>query len=128
MSRSMRLLTESRASIVLMVTYLPTSRRNSSTPMSWVQVRLSTRRADPGPASKSRKVPSCAPMHSRLRSSSSTSRNWRSLLRPDGSPIIPVAPPTRAIGACPASWNLRRSMIDCRLPMCSESAVGSKPQ
>ena len=40
-------------------------------------------------------------MHSLLWSSTSTSRNCRSLLRPDGSPIMPVAPPTSAIGSVP---------------------------
>jgi hypothetical protein len=114
--------------MVLIVTNLPTSRKKSSTDTCSVQLRLSTSRAAVGPSSKLRNRRSWAPIASRLASSTSVSRNWRSSLRPEGSPIIPVAPPTSAIGAWPASWKRRSSMIDCRLPMCSESAVGSKPQ
>ena len=44
-----------------------------------------------------------------------------------GSPIRPVAPPTRASGRCPASCR-RRSVRTCtRWPRCRLGAVGSKP-
>ena len=44
-----------------------------------------------------------------------------------GSPIMPVAPPTRAYGVWPASCN-RLAVTSCtRFPMCRLGAVGSKP-
>jgi hypothetical protein len=57
----------------------------------------------------------------------SRSRRLRSVERPDGSPIIPVAPPTTAIGRCPASWRRRWITIGIRWPMCRLVAVGSWP-
>ena len=44
-----------------------------------------------------------------------------------GSPIMPVAPPTRAYGVWPASWSRFAVRICTRLPMCRLGAVGSKP-
>ena len=45
-----------------------------------------------------------------------------------GSPIMPVAPPTRAMGVCPACWKRRKANTGSKCPMCRLSAVGSKPQ
>ena len=45
----------------------------------------------------------------------------------DGSPIIPVAPPTRAIGLWPQFWKCLRIMMLTICPMWRESAVGSMP-
>ena len=56
-----------------------------------------------------------------------SSNRFRSFDLPDGSPIMPVAPPTNAKGVCPARWKCTSSMIVAKLPMCSEAAVGSKP-
>ncbi len=60
-------------------------------------------------------------------SSVSRSSRFRSDERPDGSPIIPVPPPTSATGRPP--WRCSRSSpkIGTRCPMCSESPDGSKP-
>ena len=46
---------------------------------------------------------------------------------PDGSPTMPVPPPSRAIGLFPAICSLfiRHSAIKC--PTCRLSAVGSNP-
>jgi hypothetical protein len=45
-----------------------------------------------------------------------------------GSPIMPVAPPTSAMGLWPASWKRLRISTGTRWPRCRLSAVGSKPQ
>ena len=45
----------------------------------------------------------------------------------EGSPIIPVAPPTSAIGLCPHLWKCFNIITLTRWPICSESAVGSIP-
>ena len=45
-----------------------------------------------------------------------------------GSPIMPVAPPTKAIGVCPACWKRRKANTGNKWPICRLSAVGSKPQ
>ena len=71
--------------------------------------------------------PICALIAATLWSSVASSSRLRSSERPLGSPIIPVAPPARAMAKWPASWN-RRSMISpIRLPWCRLSAVGSQP-
>ena len=44
-----------------------------------------------------------------------------------GSPIRPVAPPTRTYGVCPARCSRIAVRIWTRLPMCRLGAVGSKP-
>ena len=44
-----------------------------------------------------------------------------------GSPIMPVAPPTRAYGVWPACCSRRAVSSWTRLPMCRLGAVGSKP-
>ena len=46
---------------------------------------------------------------------------------PVGSPTIPVAPPTKAMGRWPLSWKCLSIMICTMLPTCRLSAVGSKP-
>src|SRR5690606_5797979 len=46
---------------------------------------------------------------------------------PEGSPIIPVAPPTSAIGLCPKFFRCTNKMIGTKLPICKESEVGSNP-
>ena len=53
--------------------------------------------------------------------------NWRSWSLKDGSPIIPVPPPTNAIGTCPFCWKRRNIKIGNKWPICRLSAVGSKP-
>ena len=58
----------------------------------------------------------------------STVSMLRSALLPEGSPMRPVAPPTRAITLCPASWRRRSIMMETRFPAWSEAAEGSKPQ
>ena len=45
----------------------------------------------------------------------------------EGSPIIPVAPPTKAIGLCPANCKCFNIITDTKCPTCKESAVGSIP-
>ena len=77
--------------------------------------------------SKSRKCSSCARIEATFASSVSTSRRFRSLDRPDGSPIIPVPPPTRATGRPPWRWRWRSPKIGTRLPMWSDGPDGSKP-
>lgn len=44
------------------------------------------------------------------------------------SPIMPVAPPTRASGRWPHIWKCLRIITPTRWPICSESAVGSMPR
>ncbi len=44
-----------------------------------------------------------------------------------GSPIMPVAPPTRTYGVWPAFWSRRAVTSWTRLPMCRLGAVGSNP-
>src|ERR1035438_7179916 len=78
--------------------------------------------------SKSRMRESWALMLARLLSSCSRERRLRSADLPDGSPIIPVAPPARAMGWWQWSWNRRRASWPTRLPTCRESPVGSNPQ
>ena len=46
---------------------------------------------------------------------------------PEGSPIIPVAPPTRANGLCPHLWKWTSNIIGTMFPICKDDAVGSKP-
>lgn len=54
--------------------------------------------------------------------------SYRSLFLPLGSPISPVAPPTKNIGRSPAMFSLASMMIDTRFPKCNEEEVGSYPQ
>ena len=57
----------------------------------------------------------------------SASLSARSAVRPLGSPISPVAPPTSASGRCPACCSRRAVSNWTRLPTCRLGAVGSKP-
>lgn len=50
-----------------------------------------------------------------------------SFVLPDGSPINPVAPPTRRIGLMPKRLNRTIVRIEIKFPRCNESAVGSNP-
>ena len=60
-------------------------------------------------------------------SSVSRSSRFRSADVPDGSPIIPVAPPTSTIGLPPRRWRWMRPMTGTRWPTWSEGPDGSKP-
>ena len=57
-----------------------------------------------------------------------SSSRLRSCDLPDGSPIMPVAPPTSAMGRWPHIWKCLRIITPTRCPICSESAVGSIPR
>ena len=46
---------------------------------------------------------------------------------PLGSPIMPVPPPTMAIGECPARCRRASAMTGSSDPTCRLDAVGSKP-
>jgi hypothetical protein len=78
-------------------------------------------------ASKSRKRSSCARMPRALASISSIDSSERSAVLPLGSPIIPVPPPTSAIGECPWRCSRASAMIGSSDPTCRLDAVGSKP-
>ena len=93
-SLSRRALTDSRAIIWLTLACLPTSRRKSSSVSGPVQPRLFTRGTREMRSSWSA-------MRLVLRARVSASSRFRSLERPPGSPIIPVAPPARAIALVP---------------------------
>ena len=56
-----------------------------------------------------------------------SSNKFLSALFPLGSPTIPVAPPTKATGLCPAFCMCTNNKMGTKLPMCKLSAVGSKP-
>lgn len=56
------------------------------------------------------------------------SSSGRSRVLPEGSPMRPVAPPTRTTAEWPQRRNQERTMIPIRLPRWRVSAVGSKPQ
>lgn len=60
-------------------------------------------------------------------SSSSLLMTDRSVARPLGSPIAPVAPPAKQTTLCPAFTATRKLIRMRRLPTWRESAVGSKP-
>ena len=91
------------------------------------QSRLLTITAPPAPGEKSRNRSSWPRSAATFASSVSRSSRLRSVERPDGSPIIPVPPPTSATGRPP--WRCSRSSpkIGTRCPTWSESADGSKP-
>jgi hypothetical protein len=58
----------------------------------------------------------------------SLSTSSLSVARPLGSPTLPVAPPTTAMGCKPLCLQWRRADIVRRWPTCREAAVGSNPQ
>jgi|GEM_PF-3647864 len=89
------------------------------------QSALFTRSAFPPP--KSRKRSNCFLRAARFRSSVSGSRRFLSFDFPEGSPIMPVAPPITAIARCPARWKWARPMIGIRFPAWKEGPVGSNP-
>ena len=80
-----------------------------------------------GPGSKSRNRLSSTRNRPAQPATTSRGLSTRSADLPLGSPISPVAPPTRPIGRCPARWNRRMVSISTRLPMCMPGAVGSNP-
>ncbi len=124
---SKRALTESRWIIWLTAKCLPTSRRKSSS-FTWPsQSRLSTTFTG-GPSSLAKKRSICARILAVFSRTFSPSRSVRSLLLPEGSPIIPVAPPTSGSAWCP--WRRRwvSSMSGTRFPAWRLAAVGSKPE
>jgi len=125
-SLASRRATVSFASIVPSRKCFPMSRSRSMAVSSAVQSRLFTRRAAFSP-SKARNGSICA--RNRSVHSATTSLGLR-VRSPDvrGSPIIPVAPPTSAIGRWPARWRWRMRTSWTRWPWCREGAVGSKPQ
>lgn len=47
---------------------------------------------------------------------------------PLGSPISPVAPPTKNIGSILCKLNLAKLIIVIKFPKCNESLLGSYPQ
>src|SRR5438477_597766 len=77
------------------------SRRNSSSRTLPSQSRLSTICAG-GPSSFAKNRSIWARMRPVLSASRSASSSWRSDAFPDGSPIMPVAPPTSGSTLCPA--------------------------
>ena len=77
--------------------------------------------------SKARNGLTCVRMRSTHSATTAGSFRVRSALA-FGSPISPVAPPTRAIGRCPARWRRRIVSSWTRLPTCRLGAVGSNPQ
>lgn len=91
-----------------------------------VQSRLLTMTAACGP-SKSSSGAICARSRSTHWATTSGAFSVRSAVG-FGSPISPVAPPTRPSGRLPACWILRIVRICTRLPRCRLGAVGSKPQ
>jgi hypothetical protein len=105
---------------------LPMSRSQSSSAISPSQSRLLTIAAPRSPE-KSRKRSSWVRIEARFASRVSRSRSRRSFDAPDGSPIMPVPPPTTAIGRPP--WRCRwiSPKIGTRWPMWSHGPDGSKP-
>ena len=103
------------------------SRRNSSADSGSVQSRLLTTSAPVGPGPKSRNRDTSPRIRSTHSATTSRGLSTRSADLPLGSPISPVAPPTSAIGRCPASWKRRMVSSSTRLPMCRPGAVGIEP-
>src|SRR5579864_5825144 len=66
-------------------------------------------------------------MPARCSSISSRESSERSCAFPLGSPIIPVPPPTMAIGECPARCSRASAITGSNDPTCRLDAVGSKP-
>ncbi len=76
---------------------------------------------------KSRNRSSWTRMAATLASSVSTSSRLRSVERPDGSPIMPVPPPTTANGRPPKRCRRSSPKIGTRWPMWSDAPDGSNP-
>ena len=126
-SPSRRRRTVSRSSITLTEKYFPRSRRNSIAVSSPVQVRLFSTMAPVGESSNSTNRSNWPLMREAQSATVSAVFNVRSPLS-RGSPIIPVAPPARTIGRCPACWKRRKVNNGTRCPACKLGAVGSKPE
>ena len=94
--------------------------------MGPVQSALLTTLAALAP-SKRRKEASWVRMVARLARTAESSSRLRSDERPLGSPIMPVAPPTTAMGLCPARCRWAIIMMGTKLPTWRLRAVGSKP-
>ena len=124
---SIRFLTDSLAIIVFTVTIFPTSRMKSKTLNFPSHSALLTITAALSSDSKSRNRWSCFRMPNMLYWISLAVRRFLSLLFPDGSPTMAVAPPIRATGVCPACCRCAKIIIGTKLPTCRESEVGSKP-
>lgn len=77
---------------------------------------------------RSTKLLTCPLIRSTHADTTASSLRLRSVDRPEGSPISPVAPPTSAMGMCPCCWNRRSVNSGTRLPTCRLAAVGSNPQ
>ena len=83
--------------------------------------------ASAGPSPKWMKRDICFRKHSQLWSMMSFVIMERMSDRPEGSPIMPVPPPTKAMGLFPASCRRFIRQRAMKWPTCRESAVGSKP-
>ena len=79
------------------------------------------------PAEKSRNRSSWPRIPATLTARVSRSSRFRSADRPDGSPIIPVPPPTTATGRPPNRWSRSRPKIGTRWPTWSDGPDGSNP-
>ena len=100
---------------------LPTSRRYSISDSLPSQSRLFASTAWVGPGEKSRNRSSWTRIDATLCSIVAASSRFRSDDRPDGSPIIPVPPPTSATGRPPCRWKRISPKIGTRWPTWSES-------
>ena len=83
--------------------------------------------APAGPGEKSRNRSSWPRIAATFASSVSRSSRFRSDERPDGSPIIPVPPPTSATGRPPWRWSRSSPKIGTRWPTWSERAGRVEP-
>ena len=81
----------------------------------------------PEPGVKSRNRSSWPRSEPALASSVSRSSRFRSVERPDGSPIMPVPPPTTATGRPPNRWSRISPKIGTRWPTWSDAPEGSNP-
>lgn len=123
----------SRESIMLTRAFLPTVRKNSNIPKPFVQSRLLTTSTLPPPPPllcpcsirlpypllsayaipRSKNRWTCCVMPATFRSSSAGERAFRSVLRPDGSPIEPVAPPISSNQLYLRTTPMSRGWGDC---------------
>ena len=126
-SLPIRPFTDSFASIQFMLKCLPISRSKSSDESFPHQSRLS-RTCGVSPVFCFTKLIICSFIHFLRWATSSSEKTSLSLSFPLGSPIIPVAPPSRNIGLCPAFSIRTKLRSGMRFPICKLSAVGSKPQ
>ncbi len=71
--------------------------------------------------------PAGARMAAAFASTCSVVSSTRSALLPDGSPIMPVPPPTTATGRPPCRWRWTSAIIGTRWPTWSDGPLASKP-